>query len=745
MYSRSATLEQSVHRYFELSLFAMICVGFVALAGTGRLDFLSLLLVLPALGFRAYLFAVDRPWSLSVRATSHLTLGYIAFYFADLFVISRSFLPTLVHMVLFILVVKIFSIQRERDYIYLAVISFMMVLSAAVLTVDSFFLGAFLLFMLLSICTFISMEMRRSLREVAQLRSPASNVASARVNSAAVGWVEGSHVSSRRMQKSISYTAAVLVLSIFVAAPVIFYGLPRWSFSRFTQFAAQNAFVSGFSDTVRLGEIGRIQQTDMLVMHVQFQPGGAPIPADLKWMGVTLAEFDGTRWTNPHSLSRSYVRSTSFDRFLDLRDQVSSSAYAGVPSLPAPKPEEVVEYRVRMEPIGTNTFFLLSTPISVQSESRNYLLDPSAQIRYSDPLRQVRVYHARSYIRPVVASATEAYPPATALYLQLPKLDSRVAELAKSITAQASTPITKAAAIERHLSSTFGYTLEMDSAGPDPIAHFLFTRKRGHCEYFASSMVIMLRTLGIPARIVNGFRGGEFNDISGSYVVRAKDAHSWVEAYIPGHGWMSFDPTPATDPPSRDSWARMLLYIDAMREFWAEWVINYDTNRQTTLTVSTISRTRIFFDKLRMSIRDRYDALLESIRKTQDEALKEPRLIGGRLLLLLAGAIVTWNLRRFWRWLMRLRIASRPASAPSQAAAIWYERMLRLLKRRGIEKGPAQTPDELLRHLHLGLPIVKERVTIFTEHYERARFGQSASDAGKLPDLYEEVEEALKR
>ena len=105
----------------------------------------------------------------------------------------------------------------------------------------------------------------------------------------------------------------------------------------------------------------------------------------------------------------------------------------------------------------------------------------------------------------------------------------------------------------------FGYTLELPRDSPqDPIADFLFVRKRGHCEYFASSMAIMLRTLGIPSRVVNGFRTTEFNDLTGNYVIRASSAHSWVEAYFPNYGWISFDPTPGARwaaPPAGRAWA----------------------------------------------------------------------------------------------------------------------------------------------------------------------------------------------
>ena len=136
-----------------------------------------------------------------------------------------------------------------------------------------------------------------------------------------------------------------------------------------------------------------------------------------------------------------------------------------------------------------------------------------------------------------------------------------------------------------YLATSYGYTLQLPAVTPkDPVASFLFERKSGHCEYFASSMVIMLRALGIPSRIVNGFRGGEYNHVTGSYIVRARDAHSWVEAYFQGYGWYTFDPTPSSASGS-GSWNRVYLYVDAMREFWHDWVVNYDTRHQNVLSV----------------------------------------------------------------------------------------------------------------------------------------------------------------
>src|SRR6185369_8726882 len=112
----------------------------------------------------------------------------------------------------------------------------------------------------------------------------------------------------------------------------------------------------------------------------------------------------------------------------------------------------------------------------------------------------------------------------------------------------AATPFDKAARIEAYLKNRYSYTLDLKRVDTsiDPIADFLLNVKAGHCEYFASSMTILLRNVGVPARVVNGFQMGEFNTVTGAYKVRQSDAHSWVEVYFAdANRWVEFDPTPA--------------------------------------------------------------------------------------------------------------------------------------------------------------------------------------------------------
>ncbi|MCU1307364.1 MAG: transglutaminase-like protein [Acidobacteriaceae bacterium] len=715
----------------------MIVTGFVALAGTGRLDPFSLLFVLAALGFRAYLFLTGRTIALSVQTTSRLTVAYVFFYFLDFFFVSGNFVVATVHLVLFIMVVKLFSVQRDRDHVYLAVISFLMILASAVLTVDSFFLAAFCVFLLLTATTSISMEMRRSLIAAAALTEETTT------GKAVIAG--GSDNSGRRMATSMSFAGAVLVVSIVCGAAGIFFILPRISSGYLSKLASQSGFSSGFSDEVTLGDIGRIQQLDTLVMHVQFAEG-TRIPPNLKWRGIALNVFDGKHWSNR---ARYLATRTEIDGRLDLQATRFRLLIAGNPTVD-PRKYPTLNYRVAMQPIGTNVFFVLPVLNNLTSPLREVALDTSGAIIRNDPTRQIRSYTGSSTIMEPSAleraSQSRDYPAGIAQdYLQLPPLNPRIPQLAGDITKNAKSVYGKAEAMERYLQNQYGYTLEMVAtpADSDPLSFFLFTRKKGHCEYFSSAMAIMLRTQGIPSRIVNGFRNGEYNDISGSYIVRAKDAHSWVEAYIPGYGWTSFDPTPSVVVGERSTWSRMLLYADAMREFWNEWIVNYDFSHQESLGTTSISTTRHAFDSARNWVQKKYEDALDRVRSIRLDVNRNPKKIGTTGAAVLAALLLLFNLRRLYVYLREMRLAGRPSAAPRAAASIWYERMSRMLRKRGMEKKPAQTPQDFLRTIEdIG---IQSKVANFTEHYERARFGGSQPDAEKLPELYEEVETAVKR
>ena len=212
-------------------------------------------------------------------------------------------------------------------------------------------------------------------------------------------------------------------------------------------------------------------------------------------------------------------------------------------------------------------------------------------------------------------------------------------------------------------------------------------------------MAVMLRTLGIPSRVVNGFRSDEFNDLTGNYVVRAKDAHSWVEAYFPGYGWQTFDPTPAGGAARPQGWGRIGLYFDAMSSFWREWVVSYDSSHQYVLGRTAVVRSRTLWESTREWARVHYESMLQWARRSQDRVEHSPRgwaVFGAAVTVLL---MLLGNLGRIVHWLHESWLQAHPERSPEQAAAMWYHRMARELARRGVKKPVAQTSQEFLKKI----------------------------------------------
>jgi hypothetical protein len=725
IHQRSTTvpLPVAINRYFELALYLLVFTGFATLASTGGLDIPTVVVVSAALLVRGYSLAKRRTLIIPERWTTVLTVVYMAFYLVDYLSISGNFLNATVHLVLFVMVVRLFSAQRDRDHYFLSAISFLMVLAAALLTVDSVFLLAFGGFLLMAVATFVLMEMKRASAK-ATIQSKESSDLRA----------------YRHMAFSLALATPLLVLLILMGAAAIFFVLPRISAGYLSGYSPVGELTTGFNDRVQLGSIGQIQQSRSVVMHVQIdgdQGGGF----DLNWRGVTLNLFDGRTWTNSQE---KRVLAVGHDGLFAL----SNPGARGKPS-----PEEnlnTIHYRVLMEPIGANVFFLAAAvPHTLRGNYGLIAIDSSAAVFDLDLEHPVSGYEATSHIKnpdaKLLRTSSDSSPaPVQLNYLQLPALDPRIPQLAQQIAASAENNYDKATAIESYLRTHFQYTLQLPrTIQRDPLANFLFEHKQGHCEYFASSMAVMLRTLQIPSRVVNGFRTGEFNDLTSQYLVRASDAHSWVEAYSPGYGWVTFDPTPAGPGAEHGRWSRMMLYWDAMQSFWREWIINFDTSHQQTLGQGAIRNSRQLFEQARNWAQQRYLALLVAARHIQKKTVDSPVRWSIVALALSVPLLLLLNLRRLLVGFRSRRIAAHPEKSPRMAASIWYERMTRLVERRGWRKSPAQTPAEFVTCIKD--VSIRNSVARFTRHYEGARFGDSAQDAGRLPELFDEITTTARR
>ena len=722
----TTAMAKAIERYFNVALYLLVLTGFGALASTGGLDLPAVVGVGMALAFRGYQLLTRREFAIPERWTNILTLIYVFIYLADYFFISRSFLGANVHLVLFLIVVRLFSLQRTRDHYMLAALSFLMVLAAAVLTVGSVFLLSFACFLLVAVVTFVLMEMRHS------VAAESTHAQDPRVASLVV--ISPTQISpTQPMAYALLAIAPALVLMILAGSFLIFFFLPRVSSRYLSAYTPTSDISTGFTDRVQLGRIGQIQQSSEVVMHIEIQNDleGA---YDLKWRGIALSAFDGRVWSN--SFEQTQLRPAGDGSYrlapLPLVDPRDASALVG----------RSIHYRVLMEPLGTNVFFLAERPRSLKGNFRRVSTDAGGAVYNLDPENPITRYEAESQLAEIDSDelrlAANTAPAGMDEYLKLPPLDIRIAKLAEEITAAAPSNYEKAIALEHYLATRFGYTLELPSRVPlDPLANFLFERKHGHCEYFASSMAVMLRSLRIPSRMVTGFRGGEFNDLTGQYVVRASDAHSWVEAYFPGSGWISFDPTPAGSLPARTGWSRMQLYVDAAASFWREWIINYDISHQRTLGKDAATSSRQFLDEARRWIERQHRALLRSARRAHDHFTNFPvRWLGGSIAL--AAVLITLlNLGRMVSGWRNRSLRAHPERAPRESAALWYDRMVDRMARLGWRKSPSETPLDFVAAIQEAA--LQKKVARFTRAYESARFGKSADDAQSLPQLFRDI------
>ena len=295
-------------------------------------------------------------------------------------------------------------------------------------------------------------------------------------------------------------------------------------------------------------------------------------------------------------------------------------------------------------------------------------------------------------------------------------LDPRVRELAAQWTAGLTDPLSKARAIERRLSSTYQYTTELPGETDDPIKHFLFERRAGHCEFFASALTLLLRASGVPARNASGYYGGQRAD-DGTYVLRAGDAHAWSEAWLPGAGFVAFDATPPSARGGnasgwREKWADL---ADTLQSAWLRLVIDYSFREQFEGLSTAAQAVGGIYSKLHGG----------SSRPSW------PALAG-----LGAIALATIVARLAWRFGRRRRsLRSALASEEAREAVRVYRAMLWRLKKRGVVKRAGQTPRELVAQLQRAQFPHVEIAHLVTERYLAARFGNRRLEPAELKRL----------
>ncbi|MGH7369976.1 MAG: transglutaminase TgpA family protein, partial [Candidatus Methylomirabilaceae bacterium] len=443
--------------------------------------------------------------------------------------------------------------------------------------------------------------------------------------------------------------------------------------------AAAGPFVAGFSDKVELGSFGTIQTDPGVVMRVRLTHiGSEEIPQlPLRWRGVAFDRFDGGAWM---------VSAAG-------REEIGRSP-GGLATIGRPSGRgRMVRQEIALEPIGTDVLFAAPRLIQLLGPFPRVFADAVGTITQpSPPVGRVR-YLAVSELEPADSSGlsdpTGSYPAEIRdLYLQLPRLAPRVRALAEALAKGVRDPREIARRVEAHLRDGYGYSLDLRrDSRYDPIEDFLFVQRAGNCEYFAASMAVLLRAAKVPARVVNGFQRGEWNEFGGYLAVRQRDAHSWVEVYVPGAGWVTFDPSPrvGAEAAAAGLLGRVARYLDALGMQWDRYVVAYSLSDQLRLV--SVARRRADL------VRERTIELLGGLRRAMAGAL---RLLidgspGARLRLLLPAAAIIGVV-------MALRQrgvgGSRLLLGGDRRDLQFYRRLLALLARRGFRKEPGVTPLE---------------------------------------------------
>jgi transglutaminase-like putative cysteine protease len=534
--------------------------------------------------------------------------------------------------------------------------------------------------------------------------------------------------SRRVISRRFLMVTCSLSIPVFLFTAVLFLLFPRVGLSLLLLNHSRSARMIGFSTRVDLGGVGKLRSDPTIAMRVQLsQPPASPASRLALYLrGTSFDQYDGSSWTRtrPTHVPAPYQEGSYF--------WVTGTPRAGVY-------EDLTKLKVDMsidlEPINPPIVFLPSDAVGIHVNEPGEGLGirgPKIMVAADDEYKYERVEERglqydvyRGRARPEPLSAADR-----ARYLQIPPAIERpIAELAKRWAGPVATDIEEAVAIEDRLRSDYRYDLDsLSGAAPQPLLHFLFESKAGHCEFYSTAMAMLLRTLGVPTRNVTGFIGGTYNRFGGFYAVRQGDAHSWVEVYLDGRGWTRFDPTPPSSSAPRSEVTGMVAFmrdvIEAAAQRWSRHVIGYDLDQQIELFRSVKQRYRDYGGP------------------SLGRQLRPLAPVAGVVAIGVLGYLA-------WRRLRFRRMRTRPPVLVGQAASVTrvvalYRSLEEVLRSMGVGRQPTTPPFAHARALEqLSHPAAGEILQL-TELYLEARFGRRELSEDEERDFERRVK-ALRR
>ena len=645
---------------------------------------------------------------------------------------KASFLIVVADFLIGFVILKLLFHKERADLMQIIALSFFLLLSASTLALDFTYVLSFMLYVLAAAWTLSVYTLAAS----GEKELPADR---------------------QLLFRSLARNCGVTLALVLLFAAGIFVFFPRLSLAVFQGAFLGPARQSGIPDKMNLVKSGPIFENPAVVARVEMSPedrGRVGTEGHLK--GQTLSFFNGSEWLPSGESGQSQLRDSSRGRVLRVQKLTRNQFQVLDPDWSRLKAygmrldaSSFVRQKIYLESIDSPLLFALPWVESLQARLPEVTVYPDGSVQRPAQFAGRILYEARSLVeRPPDPALTAADSPADdPRDLQLPDLDfGRERSLLRKIVSPKDPAFIKARKIESYLSKNYRYSLGIRTRdAADPVGEFLFETKQGHCEYFASAMALLLRLEGVPARIATGFLMSEWNDNGGYFIVRSKDAHSWVEAKIGGL-WVEFDPSPREGAPdlAAAGWLdKLRRKVDYANFLWDAYVLSYDMESQKQLSRNIELKSGRLSQSLERRTGEWRARLWRDGLFKLRLRLPRWRSAGGRetsgggaafpaaqvLGLLGLAAVLIWA---GWKSRIWPRTFGR---RPKLAGEAFYAEMLQILSKRGLRRKASETPQEFLDRVlrpdgpsALHSPELSQSMTRLTGLFYRSRFSGRAPD-----------------
>ncbi|MGI9534400.1 MAG: transglutaminaseTgpA domain-containing protein [Thermodesulfobacteriota bacterium] len=555
----------------QLSIFTHILalIGFFTLAFSSGYNFLFILIYTVILFLSLFFDFSGRKAILGSTLNNLLSIFLAAYLFIKVLLLQEEIFNILIYFISFIQIIKLLGKKELRDYGQIIIISFFQLLSGAAVTTKISY-GLFLIvFIFFSVVTIILFNISNEIKEFKK-----------------------KHTNTRIGYFPFLGSVGAIWLIIILFTAIIFLFMPRLKGNYLSgTFLQKELIKSGFSGEVELGRVGEIKMDSSTVMRIKFlNIDKSDLPDVIYWRGVALDYFDGKVWRQTKELNTG--------KFW--------KKHSGLIIVDEENERTLARQEIITQPLNTDVVFSANKPVAFKDIPYERIISVNNSYYHDGLFSKNTKYIAYADLfspSNQMLNRVDYFIPGRIrdLYTVKFNVTNRIRELADELYNPLGTVNENVINVRDYLRENMSYTRVLNSNEDiPPVDQFLFEKREGHCEYFATSMVVLLREMGIPSRLVTGFIGGEFNNLGEYFIVRESDAHAWVEVYFPEYGWVSFDPTP-----SDNSYGTPTSFFMSSLEYlmyrWNKYIVDFDSKDQNRIYTSIMNQTQGYkfemFDK----------------------------------------------------------------------------------------------------------------------------------------------------